>query len=245
MGFGGRIASPATQHRPPSIRQLNLFYAEILLRQERFVGAFEWLRHPTTRNPKLGTQDHFAVLVGKLKLAEKAVRELLKQGRRFQHDHPEMAVALHRQAVRIAPNAVQAQFGLAELLRKLGRTEEAVEAYLNVIRIEPEMTDTYNIVAWLMATHPEESLRNGTEAVEWATRACELTENRNHHFLNTLAAAFAEAGRYEEAIATVEQAIEIARGAGDTATIGQMNNMLQAFQAGRPWRETIKNPTDL
>jgi tetratricopeptide (TPR) repeat protein len=231
--------------RNPSILQLNLYYAEILLRQERFIEAFEWLRHATIHNPELGTQDHFAVLVGKLKLAEKVVRKLLEQGLRLHQDDPEKAVAFHRQAVKVAPNAVQAQFGLAELLRKLGRTEEAVEAYRNVIRIEPKMTDTYNIAAWLMATHPEESLRNGTEAVEWATRACELTENRNHHFLNTLAAAYAEAGRYEEAIATAEQAIEIARGAGDRTTLGEMNNMLQAFQAGLPWRETVKNPTEL
>ena len=77
----------------------------------------------------------------------------------------------------------------------------------------PRFSMPLNNLAWLLATASDARLRNGAEAVELAERACAVTQYRRTVFVGTLAAAYAEAGRFEEAIATAERACKLAAGA--------------------------------
>ncbi len=90
-----------------------------------------------------------------------------------------------------------------------------------------------NNLAWLRATCPDPALRNGFEAVRLATEACALTNWENPGFVNTLAAAYAEAGRYEEAVAMNEKAVGIAPATEQSS----LALYTETFRARRPWRD--------
>ena len=76
------------------------------------------------------------------------------------------------------------------------------------------MVEALNNLAWLLAAHPSDALRNGAEAVRLAERACELSEHREPVMLGTLAAAYAEAGRFGDAVKTAEKARDLAAATG-------------------------------
>ena len=81
-------------------------------------------------------------------------------------------------------------------------------------------------------------MRDGAEAVRLAERACELTRFQRTVMVGTLAAAYAEAGRFAEAVATGQKACALAAEAGDQALAGKNQELLQLYRAGRPYRET-------
>lgn len=101
----------------------------------------------------------------------------------------------------------------------------------------PDSAMALNNLAVLLATAPEAGLRNGAEAVQLAERACALTGNRNPVMLTTLAAAYAEAGRFEEAIQTAQQAIKFAREAGAEILVERNLQLLQYYRRGEPYHQ--------
>ena len=94
-----------------------------------------------------------------------------------------------------------------------------------------------NNLAWLLATHPNDSLRNGAEALELATAVVAATGGENPQTLDTLAAAQAETGDLPAAIGTIGRAIAIARAARAGAVVEQLGERLESYRAGRPFRE--------
>ena len=85
-------------------------------------------------------------------------------------------------------------------------------------------------------------LKNGVlltsaEAAGFAQRACELAENREPLFIGTLAAAYAEAGRFPEAIAAAEKARDLAKAGGLPEVARRNTELLELYRAGKPWRE--------
>ena len=94
-----------------------------------------------------------------------------------------------------------------------------------------------NELAWLFATHPNSTLRNGPEAVRLAERACAITSWKPPALLATLAAAYAETGRFSEAITTIQKALSLSRVNSDEATAKLCQNLLTSFQANRPYRQ--------
>ncbi len=93
-----------------------------------------------------------------------------------------------------------------------------------------------NLLAWLLATSPDDALRDGPEAVRLAERACAAAGGQDPTFLRTLAVAYAEVGRFEPALATIERAIERARAVGRTEVVGSYLAYRDLFAAGRPYR---------
>ena len=110
----------------------------------------------------------------------------------------------------------------------------AIDDYREAIRLTPNQAGAFNGLAWLLATCPEEEHRGGSEAVELATRACELTEWTNPTALSTLAAAHAEAGAFDEAVQWQTKANEAAAPDSD-GTAAQ--SRLELYQAGKPYRD--------
>src|SRR5208283_2111848 len=111
------------------------------------------------------------------------------------------------------PDFAEAHYRLAQALSQQHKSKEAVFQYREALRLKPDFADALNELAWILATAPDPGLRSGTEAVQLAKRACELTQNRQAAFLTTLS-AHAETGRFSDAIATAQKAGEVAQTAG-------------------------------
>ena len=118
-------------------------------------------------------------------------------------------------AIRANPKNAQARQTLAEILHRKGLASEAVAAYRATLALEPDWEAVLNNLAWLLATHPDGSVRNGQEAVALASRACELTQHTNLWYFHTLAAAYAEQGSFSNAVVAAETAARLARASGN------------------------------
>ena len=92
-------------------------------------------------------------------------------------------------------------------------------------------------IAWFLATQPDATLRNGTEAVRLAEHASALTNHPDPRILATLAAAYAEATRIPEAVKIAEEARLRARSDGDAETVGLSEKLLASFQRGHAYQE--------
>jgi len=101
------------------------------------------------------------------------------------------------------------------------------------LELAPNDAATLNHVAWLRATCPQDDVRDGNEALQHARRACELTDHEEPGFVDTLAAAFAEVGRFEDAVKWQQKAVELV---GDDAK-GEYESRLTLYRDGQPFRE--------
>src|SRR5262249_39806552 len=117
------------------------------------------------------------------------------------------------------------------------KAEESITHYKEAIRLKPDWPDALNDLAWLFATYPRAELRNGPQAVELAERACKLTHFKEARFVGTLDAAYAEAGRFPEAIATAEQAKNLALAAGDKRIADLADERLKLYRSGLPFHQ--------
>jgi Flp pilus assembly protein TadD len=120
------------------------------------------------------------------------------------------ACAQLTEALRLAPEYPEAHHQLAVALTLQHQTSAAITHYRAVLVLQPDRLDTLNNLAWLLATDPRAENRDGAEAVRLASRVCELTRRQEPFFLGTLAAAYAEAGHFEEAVAAAQEAHDLA-----------------------------------
>jgi tetratricopeptide (TPR) repeat protein len=144
------------------------------------------------------------------------------------------AITHFQDALQIKPDYAEAHYNLGIALQQNGRADEAIAQYQKALQIKPADPAIQNDLAWLLATCPEASLRNGDKAVQLAQRANELAGGKNPVFLHTLAAAFAEAGRFSDALRSEQKAIELARAAGRQDMAGQFSGGLKRYEAGLP-----------
>jgi len=112
---------------------------------------------------------------------------------------------------------------------------EAIAHFQKALQLEPAQPTVQNNLAWLLATCPEASLRNGNKAVELARQANALTGGENPTILRILAAAFAETGRYSEAVESAQRALPLAGAQSNTTLAGQLQVELKLYQAGKPF----------
>ncbi|MDW8310959.1 MAG: tetratricopeptide repeat protein, partial [Verrucomicrobiales bacterium] len=113
----------------------------------------------------------------------------------------------------------------------------AIAHYRAALAAQPDFADALNNLAWLLATCSEASCRNGAEAVRLAERAVELTRRSDPHTLGTLAAAYAETGQFERAVATVRAALALAEARGQKELAAQQRAHLECYLAQRAYRE--------
>jgi tetratricopeptide (TPR) repeat protein len=134
-------------------------------------------------------------------------------------------------------NIVLAHWQAAEDLLARGQVAEAIIQYTEALRLEPDFSPALNNLAWIRAANPQPEFRNGGEAVRLAERACQLTEYKQPMLVGTLAAAYAEAGRFEDAVATAEKACALATRNGEQALLAKNRQLLELYRAGRPYHE--------
>ncbi len=125
----------------------------------------------------------------------------------------------------------------ASSLTGQGETSAAIKRYREELRQQPESAFALNNLACLLATAKEPELRNGAEAVALAERACALTEYRETVLVSTLAAAYAEAGRFEEAVTTGEKACALARQRGEAKMLERNQQLLEFYRRRQPYHQ--------
>ena len=149
---------------------------------------------------------------------------------------PEAAETLAK-GLEISPDDAASHASLADALQHLGRKTEAVQHLEAALRADSNSPEILNNLAWLLASSPEADLRDGPRAVQLAGHACELSRWQKTLFIGTLAAAYAEAGRFDEAITTAQRAIANAEKLGETALAEKNRELLALYQTHQVYHE--------
>ena len=142
-----------------------------------------------------------------------------------------------REALRRNPASPTAYRNLAVALQQQGKTEEAIARYGQCLQLKNDYAEVLACLAWVRATHPSAKFRDGRAAVELARRAVDLSQGREAWYLKTLAAAYAEAGRMDDAKTTLRQAMALAEKSHDKPQLDSMRELLARFSSGRPYRD--------
>jgi tetratricopeptide (TPR) repeat protein len=140
-----------------------------------------------------------------------------------------------RYALELNPVEVEPRRLMAVMLTVDGRVEEAIREYQEILRRNPDDLDALNNVAWIRATHADASHRNGEEAVRLAERARAKSPSPEAVLYSTLAAAYAEVGRFPAAVDAGERAVELARAAHAAQEIERYEEQLRSYRAGKPF----------
>jgi protein O-mannosyl-transferase len=151
------------------------------------------------------------------------------------------AAAEIRKALKIEPNSPRYHQSMALVLVRQQKPKEAVAELNEVLRLSPMDVGAMREIAWFLATSTDASIRDGKRAVELAQEANKLTGESNPAFLNVLAAAYAEAGRFDEAVETASKSGRIAAQRNDPSLQG-IREMLRIYSSGQPLRVTLPAP---
>jgi peroxiredoxin len=124
---------------------------------------------------------------------------------------------------------------IGDELVQLGRAAEALGFYEMAAECDPTDVTVMNNLAWQLAANPQAGVRRPALAVAWAVKAAAATGRRNPHVLDTLAVAYASAGRFEEAKQAAQRAEQIARSAGEEEFADSIAGRIRLFEAGQPY----------
>lgn len=149
----------------------------------------------------------------------------------------ETAKSHFEEALAIEPNFPDAHYNLGNLYLQIADAPQALTHYQRTLETKPDDIQTLNNRAWILATWPDPSIRNGPKAVELAEHADSLTSRKNQVIAATLAAAYAETGRYPEAVRAAERAIQLAASEGRETRVLALREQLATYKSGNPFRD--------
>jgi tetratricopeptide (TPR) repeat protein len=167
--------------------------------------------------------------------------------------HDDLAVALSQQgkldealphfakALESDPKLDNAHYNWGMILYQQGKVAEAIDHWRSAVRLKPNQIAYLRNLALALAISADPNVRSGTEAVELARHAAELTENRDPDVLATLAAAYAEAGQFPKAIAAAEQALELASALSKADLVDELTDRLKLYRAGSPYHDVPRS----
>ncbi len=141
------------------------------------------------------------------------------------------------EVIRLKPEDVDARTRLAAILQTQGKTEAAIQGYREALRLRMDAPEALRGLAWILATSAKPELRDGAEAVRLAERANELTGHKQPMMLSALDAAYAEAGRFDDAIKTADQVRQMAIAQNQRDFAEKAAQRLELYRAGKPFHE--------
>jgi tetratricopeptide (TPR) repeat protein len=148
------------------------------------------------------------------------------------------AIADLAKALEMQPSDADAHTSLGNALLQKGSLREAIAHYQTALALAPEDPHSRNNLAWILATASDSSIRDGAKALGFAQEAVQLSGGREPLFLRTLAAAYAESGRFSEAIVVTQQAVGIANMQAKPDMVRRLNEDLVLFRGKLPLRES-------
>jgi len=161
--------------------------------------------------------------------------ELEKSGR-FQE-----AMSHYRLALLSNPSFAEAHYDLGTVLMRAGTRRDAIAHLEQAVQLRPDWPPPKNNLAWALATFPRTEGGDPRRATEVAENLGNLSGNRSPDYLDTMAVAYAAAGRFSEAIATAQKAIDLARAAGQPKLAAEIEARLQLYRSGRAYHEPLSN----
>jgi Flp pilus assembly protein TadD len=147
------------------------------------------------------------------------------------------ALAQFEAGRQLRPDDPDAASGMGMALSAQGRTREAIANYRAALRLNPDAPEALNNLAWILATDPDAANRDGADAVRLAQRACDLTHFEEPLFVGTLAAAEAEAGRFDEAAEMGQKAYQLFLASGNKDMAETNKTLLELYRSQRPYHE--------
>jgi protein O-mannosyl-transferase len=165
----------------------------------------------------------------------------------FQQGDIDQAIAHWELTLSTQPADAEAHSSLGTALLRKRLVGEAVVHYEKSLAITPQSVSTLNNLAWILATCPDAQLRNGARAIELAQKADQLSEGKNPNIIRTLAAAYAETARFNDAIGAANRALRLAVAQGDSALASKLQMEIDLYRINLPRRDrglTSADPTD-
>lgn len=141
-------------------------------------------------------------------------------------------------ALRFQPD-LDSRLDLATLYYQTRQAAQAVAQYRQILKTKPDDVEALNDLGWILATSGDETIRNGPAAITCAETACSLTGYRQARSTGTLAAAYAEAGRFPEAVAAGQNTVRLAEEAGDQRLAYIGGQLLGLYRSNRPYHEPL------
>jgi tetratricopeptide (TPR) repeat protein len=152
-------------------------------------------------------------------------------------------IASLSQAITLRPNWVEAHVELAQAFTDIGQKQQAIQQYELAVGLDPDFAPALNNLSWVLGTSSKPDLRNGQRAVELAEKACKLTQYQEALYIGTLAAAYAEAGKFELAVSTAQKAREVALAHGQQDVADSNAKLLKIYQTGRAFHQETQQPS--
>jgi protein O-mannosyl-transferase len=153
------------------------------------------------------------------------------------HGRFRRAEALLQSALRINPLYSTTHLNLGMLSLRQNKTREAVAYLRKAIELNASDSKAMGELAWVLATCQEATVRNGAEALRLAERACAMVEVKDSRLLSILDVAYAETGRFPDAIKTAQKAAELAEASGQSESLAAINKRLALYREGRPYHQ--------
>jgi tetratricopeptide (TPR) repeat protein len=148
------------------------------------------------------------------------------------------AIAHYQKVLALKPDDAEARQHLAVVVSQREGILKTLAKWRAALRLQPNDVALLNNTAWLLATNPNASVRDGREAVGLAERALKLSGGHEPAILGTLAAAYAEAERFPEAVAAARNALQLARQQNRPALADALQGRISQYELGKPYRET-------
>jgi tetratricopeptide (TPR) repeat protein len=155
----------------------------------------------------------------------------------FRQERFEEAIAHYQEAIRIKPDYFDAHYNMGVALDEQGKVPEAIAHWREAARLQPTMIAKLDHSAWLQATCPVASVRNGAAAVIVAQRVVAISGGKEPELLDTLAAAYAEVGRFADAVRVAQKAVQLAESTGQKPLADGIRARLKLYRVGQPYRE--------
>lgn len=224
-----------------------------LLQRGKTDEAIVEFRKVIDRNPKFakGHFDMGAALLQKQEL-EQAIAEFEKAIElrpEYAEAHNNLAIALFQtgrtdeaithwqNSLAIDGDNAEAHNNLGVALMRKGQIAEAIAEWQKTLQLQPDRVGAELSLAWVLATCPAPALRNGAQALNLAERAHRSSGDHSPMIFRTLAAAYAENGRFAEAVEAATQGLRLATAAGNTNLAEALQRELALYQSGMPFRD--------
>jgi tetratricopeptide (TPR) repeat protein len=155
----------------------------------------------------------------------------------LQNKQPRKAIEAYSEVLALDGDHFLALRSRGDAYLNIGEHEAAVADFAKALTVEPDDSPLLNNYAWVLATSPDDGVRDGRRAIELATKACDITKYEQPHIISTLAAAYAETGDFDKAREWSKKAVELNKEGQDEDITIELAKELDSYRENKPWRE--------